>query len=117
MPPVLAKRKARITGFEEFLPNPADAERVHPGFPTCAKCGRPVDRLTTYPDHRRGSMGEFVLIAQCHGEKEVVRLPISSVDKILASGGHFWLAGEAFGAKPPELPAPARLLNGGIKGK
>lgn len=42
------------------------------GWPTCALCGKPVERLAREADPVRAFL---VLVAFCHGEREVVEVP------------------------------------------
>lgn len=45
-------------------------------LPICAVCNKPVDRLIETKDPVRPS---FVLIAECHGEREVVSVSVDDI--------------------------------------
>jgi hypothetical protein len=47
-----------------------------PGWPTCAVCSRPVDKLTRWEDATREKL---TVIAECHGETESVDIAESEL--------------------------------------
>lgn len=65
-------------------------------LPTCARCGRPVDKLTEYYDE---FMARVCYVAHCHGERERVDIDVELLKFLGDSGISF---GVAF-ALPPLL--------------
>ncbi len=69
------------------------------GRPWCAQCERAVDELSMYRDEFRM---EFVLIARCHGDTEVMRLD-----------DRMFYAGPVIGLRCGTAFATRKLDNGG----
>jgi hypothetical protein len=45
-------------------------------LPFCAKCNKPVDKVTRYDDDYKK---QLIFTAYCHGEKEEVRVPFEDL--------------------------------------
>lgn len=68
-------------------------------LPTCAACGRPVERVER---RDRVPAGEVVLTAYCHGEREEIVVPLDLFEGAYAVGpGFAFTRPRALGAKTP----------------
>ncbi len=74
-----------------------------PGWPTCAVCGRPVERLARVEDRVRQKL---TVVAECHGDVESV--DIAEAD--LVTNAERIKFARAFVGAARALPAGAKVL-------
>ncbi len=68
----------------------------------CARCGKPVDRLDSKVDPVRCFL---VLVAHCHGEREVVQVPEEAIVAADCVSLGVAFAAKALPTTQKELPA------------
>lgn len=74
-----------------------------PGWPTCAVCGRPVERLSRTEDHVRRKL---TVVAECHGDVESVDIAEA---ELIANAERIKFV-RAFVGAARALPAAAKVL-------
>lgn len=74
------------------------------GHPMCGKCGKPVDRVETYPD---AMTARIVFVAYCHGAWEETKLAEEVLEDMVPHRRiSFGVAFRPREALPPTAAAP-----------